>query len=266
MKWLRTLVLFDKGDVVTSSDWEALHAAYVRAIERIEHPRGAGKLKLRRKVYHKDSKQWDRNGVTPMKKQFLRSMVDDEKWRPEGDFKIGSPTKLSAIRLYPELTRHQEEITSEFGAFDFITSTPAGMHVAIEWETGNISSSHRSMNKLAIALAAGQIQAGVLVVPSRDLYQHLTDRIGNIGELSPYLPMWSGLSSTVDRGVLAVTVVEHDELTDDETLPYLGMGKDGRGAEGKLKRLAAKKKLVAANRKLAAATGKQASLKKAPTR
>lgn len=259
MKWLRTLVLFDKGGVVTSGDWETLHAAYVRAIERIEHPNGTGRLMLRKKVYDKASKQWDRNGVTPMKAQFLRSMVDDEHWRPEGEFKIGAPTKPPAIRLYPELTPHHEEITSEFGAFDFITSTLSGMHVAIEWETGNISSSHRSMNKLAIALAAGQIQAGVLIVPSRDLYQHLTDRIGNIGELSPYLPMWSGLSSTVDRGLLAVTVVEHDELTDDETLPYLGKGKDGRGAEGNRKRTAVKKKLAAAKKK-------QASLKKKPTR
>lgn len=259
MKWLRTLVLFDKGDIVSGSDWEALHAAYVRAIERVEHPKGTGKLKLRKKVFDKASGQWDRNGVLPLKTQFLRSMVEDENWRSEGDFKIGTPTKPSAIRLYPGLAPHDEEITSEFGAFDFITSTPVGMHAAIEWETGNISSSHRSMNKLAIALASGQIQVGVLIVPSKDLYQHLTDRIGNIGELSPYLKMWSGLSSTVDHGLLAVTVVEHDELTDDKALPYLGRGKDGRAAEGNLKRAAAEKKL-------AAAAEKQGVLKKNPIR
>ncbi len=68
-----------------------------------------------------------------------------------------------------------------------------GMQIAIEWETGNISSSHRSMNKLALALGAGIIQVGVLIVPSRSLYEHLTDRIGNIGELSGYLSMWEGL-------------------------------------------------------------------------
>jgi hypothetical protein len=244
VKWLRTLVLFDKGGVVTSSDWETLHAAYVRAIKRIEHPQGTGRFTLRKKFYDRDSKQWDRNGVKLMKTQFLRSMVDDEHWRPEGAFKIAGPTRQADFLLYPQLTPHHEPITSEFGAFDFITSAPSGTHVAIEWETGNISSSHRSMNKLAIALAAGQIQAGVLIVPSLDLYQHLTDRTGNIGELSPYLPMWSGLASTVDRGLLAVTVVEHDELTDDEGLPYLGKGKDGRSAEGAQKRTAAKKRAV----------------------
>jgi hypothetical protein len=27
MKWLRTLVLFDKGDVISSTDWKAVHEA-----------------------------------------------------------------------------------------------------------------------------------------------------------------------------------------------------------------------------------------------
>lgn len=254
MKWLRTLVLFDKGNVVTSGDWEALHEAYVRAIQRMEHPKGAGTLTLRRKTYDEISEDWNRNGVKPLRTQFLRSMVDDEHWLPEGAFKIAGPTKAPDIRLYPGLEPHQEPITSEFGAFDFITTAPSGTRVAIEWETGNISSSHRSMNKLAIALGAGEIQAGVMIVPSRDMYQHLTDRIGNIGELSPYLPMWSGLSSTVDRGLLAVTVVEHDELSDDEALPYLGRGEDGNAV--KWKRKAAGKKRVSVRKKVTAVKSK----------
>jgi hypothetical protein len=55
-----------------------------------------------------------------------------------------------------------------------------------------------------------------------------SDRIGNIGELSGYLSLWEGLKSTVERGLLAITVVEHDELTDDQSLPYLPVGNDGR--------------------------------------
>lgn len=123
---------------------------------------------------------------------------------------------------------HREPITSEFGRFDFVTTATAGTHVAIEWETGNISSSHRSINKLAIALATGKIQVGVLIVPSRDLYDHLTDRIGNIRELSGYLSMWKGLETGVERGLLAISIVEHDALTDDPSVPYLPVGKDGR--------------------------------------
>jgi hypothetical protein len=49
--------------------------------------------------------------------------------------------------------------------------------VAVEWETGNISSSHRALNKMALGLLNGTIAAGVLIVPSRKLYRYLTDRI-----------------------------------------------------------------------------------------
>ena len=31
MKWLRTLILFDKGDVLLSKDWHLLHESYMRA-------------------------------------------------------------------------------------------------------------------------------------------------------------------------------------------------------------------------------------------
>ena len=93
------------------------------------------------------------------------------------------------------------------------------------------------MNKLGLALAANTIDAAVLVVPSRELYEHLTDRIGNIGELSGYLAMWHGLEPSVKSGLLAITVVEHDELTDDPNYPYLPVGKDGRAKEGKKSRL-----------------------------
>jgi len=89
------------------------------------------------------------------------------------------------------------------------------------------------MNKLAIALGAGIIEVGVLILPSRLLYEHLTDRIGNISELSGYLSMWESLKSTVARGLLAITVVEHDELTDRADIPYLKVGNDGRAAEGR---------------------------------
>ena len=91
------------------------------------------------------------------------------------------------------------------------------------------------MNKLAIALSNGIIEVGVLILPSRALYEHLTDRIGNIGELSGYLAMWEGLKAVVTRGLLAITVVEHDALTSDSSLPYLTVGGDGRAREGRSK-------------------------------
>lgn len=234
MKWLRTLVLFDQGDVISSADWKAVHESYVRSIASIEHPTWTGRLLLRRKT-RLPNNQFKRNGVGYLKSNFLRHMQDVEKWKAEGDVDLSRDREQPPIRLYPSLEAYREPITSDFGGFDFLTTGPQGVKVAIEWETGNISSSHRSMNKLAIALANGIVQVGVLIVPSRHLYEHLTDRIGNIGELSGYLSMWESLKASVTRGLLAITVVEHDELTDDPKHDYLPMGNDGRAREGRSK-------------------------------
>jgi len=234
MKWLRTLIIFDRGNLIKSSDWKKIHKSYTRSIQSIDFPEGSGKLKLRRK-FRREDRQWERNGVPYLRKRFITHMTTIEGWRREVGFDLGKNQTPPTVRLYPSCKDYQEPITSKFGNFDFVTMS-GKTHVAIEWETGNISSSHRSMNKLAIALGSGKICAGVLIVPSRDLYEHLTDRIGNIGELSGYLAMWKDLEARVERGLLALTVVEHDELTDAPEFPYLGMGNDGRARQGRAKR------------------------------
>jgi hypothetical protein len=54
----------------------------------------------------------------------------------------------------------------------------------------------------------GGLIGGFLVVPSNKLKVYLTDRIGNIGELRPYFPLWRDVK--IRRGVLQIVVVEHD--------------------------------------------------------
>jgi hypothetical protein len=228
------MVLFDQGNVVASPDWKKLHESYVRAIASIEHPRGSGSLTLRRKVKLPNN-QWKRNGVGYLRKEFLAFMRDHEGWEAESDVALPKDREPPTLMLYPSMEKYCEPIASNFGGFDFMATAANGTRIAIEWETGNISSSHRSMNKLAIALSSGLMEVGILIVPSRALYEHLTDRIGNIGELSGYLAMWEGLKSEVKRGLLAITVVEHDHLTDSEEIKYLAVGDDGRAREGKSK-------------------------------
>ncbi|WP_195759619.1 PDDEXK family nuclease [Burkholderia pseudomallei] len=232
---MRSIVVFDKGEVLVRPDWSAIHESYVRSIQGIEFPMGTGTLTLRKRFKRPDG-QWERNGVGYLKRNFLRHMIEVEQWAPEVGFDLGQDWTPPTLRLYPGLQPHQEPITSDFGDFDFVTRGPNGTHVAIEWETGNISSSHRSVNKLAIALIAGKIDVGVLIVPSRALYEHLTDRIGNVGELSGYLTMWRDLEPRVERGALVISVVEHDALTEDATHPYLPSGNDGRAAQGRARR------------------------------
>lgn len=48
--------------------------------------------------------------------------------------------------------------------------------------------------------------------------------------------MWQDLGARVEEGLLAISVVEHDELTDASEYPYLKAGNDGRAREGKAKK------------------------------
>lgn len=99
-----------------------------------------------------------------------------------------------------------------------------GVYVAFEWETGNVSSSHRAISKLLDAICRGVIAGGFLVLPVRATQRYMTDRIGNFEELEPYFSFWKRYS--VPEGALRIYGVGHDLL--DETVPYIPKGKDGR--------------------------------------
>lgn len=255
MKLIRTVVVFDRGGLIESEQWSRMHEAISRAVQKIVHPPGTNHFVIRRKVRKldvrgKESKQWVRNGVVPIKQQFLANLTEAG-WRAETPVGLGravlaqaEPTAKTALKEYPskrDFAWDDADWSSVFreqlGDFDFYSELGEGMRCVIEWETGNISSSHRSMNKLCLVMLADLIDIGVVILPSRQLYPHLTDRIGNWEELSPYLALWHHVGQSVKRGLLAVTVVEHDELTDDPTVPFISQGVDGRSAEGASKLL-----------------------------
>jgi hypothetical protein len=109
------------------------------------------------------------------------------------------------------------------GDLDAIIDTPDGP-IAFEWETGNISSSHRAINKLLLTSQLGNLLGSFLVVPSNALYPYLTDRVGNIRELKPYFPLWKSVVGA--RGTLRIVVVEHDNT--DLNVARIPKGTDGR--------------------------------------
>ena len=239
MKWLRTMVLFDKGGVIDEPGWEAIHSSFVRSIEAIENPTGSGSFTLRERIplqrAARSQQKFARNGVVSIKNQFYRHLTEVEGWLPETglDFGTGLNDLMVPLTLYPSGREYREPLATSFGPFDFATTGPGGIKTVIEWETGNISSSHRSINKLCVCLNAGIVQAGVVIVPSRPLYRHLTDRIGNIDELSGYLSLWQSMETKVEKGLLAIAVVEHDHLTTATDFPLLDRGNDGRAEEGR---------------------------------
>jgi hypothetical protein len=147
-------------------------------------------------------KRGEGNGVGPIRLGFVRELRE-RGWTIEGAAK--------------------NHLGQELGDFDAVLIGPEGPIVA-EWETGNISSSHRSMNKLTMLVSDGVIAAGTLVVPSRKLYVYLTDRIGNYKELEPYLKLWK--SVPCKRGVLEIVVIEQDaESFDVPKIPKATAGR-----------------------------------------
>ena len=73
-------------------------------------------------------------------------------------------------------------------------------------------------------LMDGSLDAGVLVVPSRNLARYLTDRIGNVTELRNYIPLWKAVP--YQTGVLEIIVIEHD--AESFKVPRIPKATDGR--------------------------------------
>lgn len=239
MKLIQTAIIFDRCKVAETAGWRSTYEAYAETIPKMVNPPGNDRFAIRKKTPKLDkngkkTSQWNRNGVGPIKLQFHRLMAE-RGWTPEAPLDLSPYFQSQTVRpymLYPSLEKQSISEDVSVGDFDFWFRTADGIRTAIEWETGNISSSHRSVNKLCMALRAGLIDAAVLIVPSRATYPHLTDRIGNWNELRPYIAFWQTYGNSLQRGLLAMTVWEHDEIVDDESVPFIKVGADGRSAEG----------------------------------
>ncbi|NOY69733.1 MAG: restriction endonuclease [Deltaproteobacteria bacterium] len=187
--------LVQKGDFSQSDEFQATLSQIKKAVISVVWPPGSDlfTLYLGKKA----------NGVVPIKKEFMRVLVQQD-WMLEHRMSIASRIRPGPIDAVKRLLNEQ--------------------FFAVEWETGNISSSHRAINKMAVGLLDGVLAGGILILPSREMYQYLTDRIGNYAEIEPYFPVWRNLS--INNGVLAVIEVEHDATSLD--IPPIKKGTDGR--------------------------------------
>jgi len=77
---------------------------------------------------------------------------------------------------------------------------------------------------MCIGLLRNKLIGGILVLPTREMYQYLTDRIGNFAEIEPYLDLWKSLN--IKNGFLGIIKVEHDEVS--KNVPRIPKGTDGR--------------------------------------
>jgi hypothetical protein len=192
MKIVENLLIFNKGDFFSSYEFPLIEQELAAAIKLVVW--GAED----KFVINPKPKE---NGVNPIKKEFIKHLVSCG-WEPE--------VRMSIVKgMSP-------------GPIDVIKRTSQGIF-AVEWETGNISSSHRALNKIALGIIQKQIIGGILILPKRNLSQYLTDRIGNYEELAPYFELYSNLN--IEAGVMGIIGVDYDKTSID--VPIIPKGKDG---------------------------------------
>ncbi len=185
MKIVREATLISCGEYATSAEWIRTRMSLYKAIREVDWPPGSGSFTIYPEF---GKKRGEGNGVTPIKNGLMKEL-ERQGW-------------IREVRLD----------VKGVGKLDAVLKTASGL-VALEWETGNISSSHRAMNKMALGLMKGALAAGILVVPSRNLYKYLTDRISNMEELEPYHDLWRSIRC--EQGILEIVAIEHDGISTD---------------------------------------------------
>jgi hypothetical protein len=206
VKVVRFETLVSNGPFPGTSTFERLQRELVEAVDHVRWPTGARDFTI---YPQSGKKRTEGNGVKPIKLGF-QELLKSRGWLLEQRQRRTDSDKRRA--LMPGAFDAWVDLTSE-GYLPFVA----------EWETGNISSSHRALNKMAIAMLDKRLVGGVLVLPTRSLARYLTDRVGNYEEIEPYFPLWQSLK--VD-GFLGLLAVEHNGISwNVERIPK---GSDGR--------------------------------------
>lgn len=191
--------LIDKGDFSSSSDFNLISEMIENAISKVVWPPDSKEFI----IYPESGKKTgEGNGVTPIKKEFI-NYLHKYNWELEKKLDIATVIRPGKI-----------DATYKVGSKYF----------AVEWETGNISSSHRALNKMALGILQNQLIGGILILPTKNLAQYLTDRIGNYPEIEPYFPLWEKIE--LNNGFLGVIAIEHDGTSYE--VPRIKKGTDGR--------------------------------------
>lgn len=224
MKISHTHNIFNEGPFPSSTEWKSAREQVIEAINGVYWPPGSDEFVI--------NPQRKGNGVKPIADRFEENLDKKEGWEATGD--IHFKTLLKERSLYDSVI---ESLAPYFDEPETIVSSAwfDGMKevqfrgkkhlTVVEWETGNISSSHRSLNRIALGFRTGILTAGIIILPTRDLYNYLTDRVGNYPELEQYFPVWETLENEVENGVMEAIAVEHDGTSD--SVPLTGKLKDG---------------------------------------
>lgn len=202
MKIVQLERLIDAGGFSNTEQWKTIENHIMQAIKSIQWPPGSGSFTL----FDQSGKaRGQGSGVKPIKDACM-SRLKSFGWNLE------TPVDIATLR--------------QPGPMD-ATYSVGNRLFCVEWETGNISSSHRAVNKMALGILKKILIGGVLILPTRAMYKYLTDRVGNYPELEPYFPLWRALN--VEEGLLAVIAIEHDAVS--KSVDRIPKGTNGRALQ-----------------------------------
>jgi hypothetical protein len=202
MKIVQIERIIEAGTFFQTETWRKIEDHILQAIRSIEWPPGSGSFTL---FDEPGKKRGQGSGVKPIKHACMQKLKSFG-WQLETRVDIAT-------------VRRPGPMDATYKVKDRL--------FCVEWETGNISSSHRSVNKMALGIMNKTLIGGALILPTREMYKYLTDRIGNFRELSPYFPLWKSLY--IEEGLLLVIAIEHDAVSDQ--VQRIKKGTDGRALQ-----------------------------------
>jgi hypothetical protein len=202
MKIIHVERLIDTGSFSGTIEWKTIENHITQAIKSIQWPPGSGSFTL----YDEPGKaRGEGNGVKPIKEACMKQLK-------QFGWDLETTVDIATMK--------------QPGPMD--ATYPIGNRLfCLEWETGNISSSHRALNKMSLGILKKTLIGGALILPTRNMYKYLTDRIGNYPEIEPYFPLWRALK--VDEGLLLIIAIEHDGVS--QQVPRIPKGTDGRALQ-----------------------------------
>lgn len=180
------------------------------AIASVDWPPGSGSFSLNPDPAIDRQGRPDRhpNGVVPIKLPLIRHLAS-QGWEAE------------SLPTLPESPEGGDVLRT--GDLDGLLRD-RNRWVGFEWETGNVSSTHRAVNKLLHGITRGTLNGGILVLAVRATQRYLTDRVGNFEEIAPYFEFWGRYP--VPDGALRVYGIGHDAL--DSSVPHIPKSTAGR--------------------------------------
>lgn len=202
MKIILLEELIDEGSFSKSQEFYHIREQVFQAIKSVEWPPGSGSFTL---FDQSGKKRGEGSGVKPIKEACM-SYLKRQGWNLE------TPVDIATVKRP--------------GPMD-ATLQARNRLFCVEWETGNVSSSHRALNKMALGILKKILIGGFLIVPTREMYKYLTDRIGNFPELEPYFPLYRAIK--IDVGFLGVIAIEHNAIS--KNVPRIKKGTNGRALQ-----------------------------------